>query len=71
LKRTPPTALKFALLESTINEVNEVMLMRAKVPIEFTPLGMVKLVKAVNRKALAPIVCNELGKEIAFSDDAP
>jgi hypothetical protein len=47
------------------------MFKKAKVPIEFTPLGMVKFVKAVKRKALAPIDCNEVGKEIAFSDDAP
>jgi hypothetical protein len=45
--------------------------MRARLPIEFTPLGSVKLVKAVNRKALAPMDCTVVGIEIAFSDDAP
>jgi hypothetical protein len=43
---------------------------KAKSPIELTPLGMVKLVKAVFRKALPPIDWTVLGIEIVFSDDA-
>jgi hypothetical protein len=71
LKRTPPKELKLALAESTVNDIKEPMLMKAMLPIELTPLGMVKVVKAVNRKALVPIDCTVLGIEIAFSDDAP
>ena len=70
MKRTPPTELKFALSGSTVNEVKLDVPRKAKSPIEFTPLGMVKLVKAVFRKALPPIYWTVLGIEIVFSDDA-
>jgi hypothetical protein len=47
------------------------MFRKAKDPIEFTPLGMLKFVKAVNRNALAPIDCTVLGIDMLLSEEAP
>jgi hypothetical protein len=70
LKRTPAKELKVVLAGSTVNEVKDDMPSKAKAPIEFTPLGNVKFVIAVFRKALPPIDCTVSGIETALSDDA-